>query len=76
MNDVYIKATDLNKWITKHFPKQDLISITELIGCIEELDIEVDNLNQQLEDIKENLRENYRLIPESQKVGISDSDFM
>ena len=76
MNDVYIKATDLNKWITKHFPKQDLISINELIGCIEELTCEVEHLQEELEDLKQNIEDNYRPIPESEKYGISDSDFM
>lgn len=75
MNEIYIKTSDLNKWIVKYFPNKDLISITELIGCIEDLDIEIDNLNQQLEEIKEDITDNYRRKTVAEQVGISDSDF-
>lgn len=76
MDSIYIKAKDLNKWITKHFPKQDLISIEELIGCIEELTCDVENLQEELEDLKQNIEDNYRPIPDSEKYGISDKDFI
>lgn len=75
MNEIYIKTSDLNKWIAKYFPNKDLISITELIGCIEDLDIEIDNLNQQLEEIKEDITDNYKRKTVAEQVGISDSDF-
>lgn len=51
MNDVYIKATDLNRWIVKHLPSnQDLYSINDLIGAIEDLDGEINELNDQIEE--------------------------
>lgn len=52
MNEVYILKDELNSWISKYFNK-DLISIDDLISCIEDLDEEVDELREQLED-KEN----------------------
>ena len=76
MNEVYIKATDLNKWVAQNFPNKDLISIDELIGCIEELTCDVEHLTEELEDLKQNIEDNYRPIPDSEKYGISDSDFM
>lgn len=52
MNKVYILKDELNSWISKYFNK-DLISIDDLISCIEDLDEEIDKLGEQLED-KEN----------------------
>jgi bacterioferritin (cytochrome b1) len=52
MNKVYILKDELNSWISKCFNK-DLISIDDLISCIEDLDEEIDELREQLED-KEN----------------------
>lgn len=52
MNEVYILKDELNSWISKYFNK-DLISIDDLISCIEDLDEEVDRLKEQIED-KEN----------------------
>lgn len=48
MNDIYIKKTDVNKWIGKHFEKQDLISVEDLLTVIEELDDKVNNLKDEL----------------------------
>lgn len=56
MNDVYIKATDLNRWIVKHLPSnQDIYSINDLIGAIEDLDGEIENLNEEIMRLKEYL---------------------
>ena len=52
MNQVYILKKELNSWIAKYFNK-DLISIDDLICCIEDLDEDIERLKEQLED-KEN----------------------
>ena len=76
MDNVYIKTQDVNKWIGKYFPNKDLISIDDLIGCIEDLDSEVERLKEKYEDLEQDLEDNYRPIPVSEQVGISDRDFI
>lgn len=58
MNEIYIKKTDLNKWIAKYF-NEDLISVQDLLGCIEDLDGDLENLKEKFEDYKENVEENF-----------------
>ncbi len=53
MENVFIKAEDLNSWITKHLPNKDLISIDDLIGAIEDMDGEIDLLNEKIEKLEE-----------------------
>ena len=51
MKEVYIKKEELNSWVAKYFYHQDLITIDDLICCIENLDDEVEefyNLYQRL----------------------------
>lgn len=62
MNNVYIKTTDLNSWITKYFPNKDLITIDDLIGCIEDLDSEITKLLEQIEDREQDIQDNYKRI--------------
>lgn len=76
MDYVYIKKEDVDRWIGKHFPNKDLISIDDLIGCIEDLDSEVERLKEKYEDLEKDLEDNYRPIPISEQVGISDKDFI
>ena len=59
MDNVYIKKEDVNRWIGKYFPKKDLISIDDLIGCIEDLDSEIESLKMKLEEQEENCKENH-----------------
>lgn len=56
MNDVYIKAEDLNKWIVRHLPgNKDIYSIDDLISAIEDMDGTIDNLQDEITRLKEYL---------------------
>ncbi len=49
MENVYIKKSDLNRWVAKYFNK-DLITIEDLIDTIEDLDDEISDLKDQLSE--------------------------
>ena len=76
MSELFIKKENLNYWIAKYFDK-DLISIEDLIDCIEDLDGEVERLKEQIEDITEDRDENYipRFRDKYEEYGISEKDF-
>ena len=52
MNEVYVDMRKENSWISKHFDK-DLVSVEELLCCIEDLDLKVDSLQEELEEKEE-----------------------
>ena len=52
MNEVYIDMRKENEWIRKYFDK-DLVSVQDLLACIEDLDCEIDSLKEQIEDMKQ-----------------------
>lgn len=68
MKSVFIIKEDLNEWIAKYFPKQDLISIENLLGVIEELDDQVKDLEEKYSDLERDLQDNYRPIPYAEQV--------
>jgi hypothetical protein len=47
-----------------------------LINVIEDLLLEIDGLEEKYEELKTDLEENYRHIPVSEQVGISNRDFI
>ena len=58
MDEVYIRAEDLNRWIIRHLPqRQDLYTINELIGAIEDMDGEIEDLKEKLEEKQETIDE-------------------
>lgn len=58
MEEIYIKKSNLNKWVAKYF-NTDLISVEELIATIEELDGEVEHLKEELEEKGKEYEEDY-----------------
>lgn len=53
MDKVYILKEDLNKWIARHLPNRDLISIDDLLNTIEDMDDTINDLNEELTRLKE-----------------------
>lgn len=76
MNDVYIRKEDLGKWIAKYFERKDLISIDDLICCIEDLDSEIDNLKYKIEELEQDIEENYRPISKAEQYDVNECDFI
>lgn len=75
MNEVYIRAEDLNRWIVKYLPKnKDLYSINDLIGAIEDMDNEIESLKEQVEDLEQDIEDNYKPISRSEYTGDSYDD--
>ena len=75
MDEVYIDMRKENAWIRKYF-NSDLVSIEELLATIEDLDGEIEHWKEKYQDLEEDLRENYKPIPYSEQVCVSDRDFI
>lgn len=75
MDEVFIDIRKENAWIRKYFDT-DFVSIEQLLGTIEDLDGIIENWKEKYEDLEEEIKENYRPIPYSKQVGVSDRDFL
>ena len=76
MDNVYIKVENLNKWVSKYFEDKDIISIDDLLGKFEDLIDELEEVKTDYEDFKQNVEDNYKPIPISEQLDISDRDFL
>ncbi len=61
--DLIIDLRKCNKWIRKRFPNKDIVSLDDLFGDYEELIDEVDNLEEEIRDLKQDMEENYKPLP-------------
>lgn len=57
MKDIYIKASDLGEEIINEMPKQDLYSLDEVLGAMEEIIYDYHCLKEEYEDYKENVED-------------------
>lgn len=75
MDEVFIDIRKENTWIRKYFDT-DFVSIEQLLATIEDLDGEVENWKEKYQDLEEDIKDNYRPIPYSEQVCVSDRDFI
>lgn len=80
--DVYEKIEELTKTDYNGQYSKDsddeyvLVFSDEIEGMLEDLLSLIDNLKEEIKDIEEDRDENYKPIPVSEQVGISNKDFI
>lgn len=57
MKNVYIDSTE-SLWLYDYF-KKDMVTIDEILDKCEDLIVENDELKEELEDLKQDLHDNY-----------------
>ena len=76
MDNIFIKKDELNKWIIKHLPNKDLISIDDLINAIENLDGELEDWKLKYEELERDLEDNYKPISKAEQYEIIDDEII
>lgn len=74
-NDILIKCYGRNFVEDKAY-SDTILTIEELVGLCEDLYYENKRLQEKLDDLEEDLQENYIPKSKSEQYGISDSDFI
>ena len=83
MERVFIKATEfrqseidqINKYTVKNYTEHDIISVMDLVCIIEDLLGECESLEEKIEDMEDNIRDNYKPISPYEMYGVSERDF-
>lgn len=74
MNEIYVDMRTQGEWIRKYF-NADFVTIDNLLNCIEELDGKIDTLEETIQEMKQDIQDNYKPISHYEEYGISESDF-
>lgn len=75
MDEIYIDMRNQNQWIRKYFVNKDLVTIEDLLGVIEDLDYEVGVLNEKIEDMEQDIKDNYKPISHWEEYGLNPNDY-
>lgn len=76
MDNVYVDLRNEDRWIKELFRNKDFVSVEDLLGKCEDLKDELDHVIEELEDFKKDVEDNYKPIPVSEQLDISDRDFI
>lgn len=56
--------------------EQVLITSDTVENMLEDLICEIERLHEQIEDMEQDIKENYKRVPAAEQVGIRNSDFI
>lgn len=62
--------------VTDYEFKGNFVPVVSLLAMVEDLLLELHNKEEQIEDIKQDIQDNYRRISVSEQVCVSDKDFI
>lgn len=67
---------NLEEDFCRRYFKKDIVSLSEILEKLVELDEEVDKIKEAYQELENDVRDNYRPIPVTEQVGISERDFI
>ena len=66
----------MKEYNLKSFKEKDVYSWDEILDIIQDLESEKFRLEEELEDLKQDMEENYKKIPENEQYEVFDDDFI
>lgn len=76
MENIYIDLRTQNKWIQEIFEGQDMASVEELLGKVEDLYDSLKYVKEEYEQFKQDVEDNYERVSVSKQLDIDDGYFM
>ena len=75
MDKTYILSKDLRPCYIKekYFNDKDFYSIDELIGIIEDLDDKLEHLQEEYDDFKKQVEDNYKPLSQAELIGWNEN---
>ena len=75
LNDILIKCDDRN-FVKNKAVCDRTMTLEELLDLCEDLYNEIDRLTEKIDDLEQDIQDNYKPIDKSEQYGINDSDFI
>lgn len=69
MKEVYIKVKDLS-WVNERFTNRDIVTLEEIISDYQDVLGMLDGFEEELEDLKQDIEDNYRPITNKEMYDI------
>lgn len=66
----------MKEYNLKSFKEKDVYSWDEILDIIQDLESEKFRLEEELEDLKQDMEENYKKIPANEQYEVYDDDFI
>ena len=72
----FIDVRGLNSELKEYLGDTDIVEVGKLVDSLENLFIEYKELEEEFEDYKQEVSDNYEPVPVGRQVNINDNDFI
>ena len=72
----FIDVRGLNSELKEYLGDTDIVEVGKLVESLENLFVEYKELEEEFEDYKQEVSDNYERIPVGRQVNINDNDFI
>lgn len=76
MEHIFIDIREQGVSLAKHFKNKDLVSVETILAELEDTLDRLEYLQEEFDDYKEYVKDNYREIPYSEQVGFTEKDYI
>lgn len=75
MENIYIDMREQGFTLSNHFKNKDFVSVEDILKELEQVIDDKEALQEEFDDFKRDVEDNYKPIPMSEHLGIDDTDF-
>lgn len=75
MEHIFIDMREQGITLSNHFKGKDLVSIEEILTRLEELIDDIGYLQEEFDDFKREVEDNYRPLTQAEQIGYNERDF-
>jgi hypothetical protein len=73
MENIFIKAEEIpQNLINDYFRDKDMVSLDDLIATLDNVDWELKTLQDEYENFKQNVEDNYKFMPTEEQIDYSN----
>ena len=75
MENIYIDMREQGTTLSNYFENKDLVSVEDLLSELENALEKLDCLQEEFDDYKEYVKDNYRELSQAEQIGFNERDF-
>lgn len=67
MDEILLDIRNWNEWVKDRFPNKDFITLEDLLEDHQDLISEVDHLKEQINDLEQDIEDNYKPVSKAEQ---------
>ena len=75
MENIYVDMREQGFTLSNHFKNKDMVSVEDILTRLEELIDDIEHLQDEFDDYKQYVEDNYKPLSQAEQIGYNPRDF-